>query len=415
MVTKTSETDSCVAGDGFAPHSHPSHSLTREFAMRHARKSRSTSIVSAFATASSVIVSGAWLAACPSSGGGVAPASQPTDASAAAAVVKPVAEATDTTGTVAAPMLPPAVAVAPKADFSVIEWGLLEYTADTAELVTAPAATPTPTTPTPAPPKPPAPVHVIDIPPPRPAARKPVVYLRPGPSWDPATSVSVVVTMAGVGRLHEVWPTPANGPQPAHGARFAWRVNSIRAGSCTPGWGPAVTAPSCASLSTPNDCEAALFETWVPAHPFCLDVAGTAAPALLYNGFPADKAPPVIRTESGNWKNRTAFALPVVLIRAGEKLHRIDGLGAGAEATLDEKSVVSIAATALVESELNRLLLGGSEAADFMRAWGDAIAGPDWQVFGFLGADAVDAVSTLTIEPQPSQTVRVMAFLAGRP
>ncbi len=344
------------------------------------------------------------LAACPST---------PTASPAPDAPPVPQAPEVPTTPAGGADVTPgPGAAPASAGAYTLAEWGLVTYEIGAdgsgAELVSG---------------KVPEKPGVIEIPPPLdpPVARKPVIYLRGFPD---APSVDVSVTFGAPGRLHEVWPTPGGGAQPAHGASYRWTVGRGTEGACAPGWAPAVSAPACASLTRPEACEAAELEAWVPSAPRCLDVGGVRTHALLYNGFPGDpRAPLAFHSEDGRetkpapgaeptLHNVTAFPVGPVFVRGeGGALREITSIAPDKLALADTAALTAEAFEASVLAAVKAAGLNDAEAADFMRAWTPLLRDDAaFTVFGFLSPEAIDAIATLSATPAPDKVVRVMAF-----
>jgi hypothetical protein len=289
----------------------------------------------------------------------------------------------------------------------VAEWGLVMYGPTATEVVSGVA-------PNPIIPPPHQPWETIDGPP----VRKPVIYLLPEAGWHASTPVSVRASFAAGGRMHEVWPTPANGAQPSHGAAWTWSDVKITRGACAAGWAPQVGDAACHSLPKPDACEAAMLEAWVPEGATCLDVAGVRAGALLYNGFPPEgTGAPLAEVAPGRWKNTSKHAIGPFLARLGDGVvHRVENLEAGAElqlsdATREAAREKGAEALAFARGELLRQGMPEGPANDFLRAWGPLLLGDaGWTVFGFLGAPAIEELATLAVTPAPTRVVRVMAF-----
>ena len=244
--------------------------------------------------------------------------------------------------------------------------------------------------------------------------KKPVVYLKPDAGWSSATPISVEVKFAGTGRFREVWPTPKNGPQPSAGASFKWENIKIQEQACASGWAPTSDSPACKSLMDGDECEGAQLESWVPQTPRCLDVNGTPAGALVYNGAPQDLSSPLEQISPGVWKNTSAHALGALLIQHKGALYALKALGAGAQwSTNDQNMPAEVVqdAKAWARAQLKAQGLGSQESEDFMRAWSAALDDKSaWAVFGFFGGSAIERFVTLEVNPKPTKVTRVLAL-----
>ena len=298
------------------------------------------------------------------------------------------------TSTLAAPT--PRSPAASMGAFQVAEWGLMVY--EPARQVAAkPKPKPLPT--------------VRESPP---VIKKPVIYLVPQAEWSWSQAIQVKATLRGAGRMREVWPTPGAGAQPEHGPSFTWSQVRLKPDPCAPGWGATARSAACASLGEGAECEAAELEAWIPVTTRCLDVQGQPAGALLYNGTPDRLDSPLVQRKPGQWEHVGAHALGPLLVAYQGRLYPINRLEPGATLSLvkgPRPEPVPHPAE-WVQRWVGALGLSPAQTADFMRAWRPLLDSPaEWSVFGFLGPEAIEALATLEVDPEPSQIKRVMAFV----
>lgn len=326
----------------------------------------------------------------------------------------------------AAPAPIPAVEVAPapppqavRADYTVHEWGLVQFSGATVALATAssPAIAPRAEVP----PRPPS----VGSPRPSPIQMnvgKPILYLHPGPSFDPATRIDVTVTLPN-GALREVWPTPDRAAQPAHTATWTWTDVAIRPASpCASGWAPPADAPACAGLTGPLGCEAADLPRYLDPVADCLAVGGVDTSVLLYNADKVDLPTPLALERGPDGTvlvNLSPWRFGEVWVRTGGAIERVPSLDAmqrfplaapgGAPALPLADLPAAFAAAAQAQG------LGPTEAAAFAEAWTAVLAAPTWETLAFFPPDAANGVSRLAFDPAPRAVVRVLAFTVAAP
>lgn len=243
---------------------------------------------------------------------------------------------------------------------------------------------------------------------------KPLIMLHPGPTFEPSTDITIGVELVS-GALREVWPTPAPGAQPLHGASYSWSEVHALAEPCGRELAPARDHAACTSIADHGLCEAAEMGIYLSPVASCLTVKGLRTPALVYNGMFVDGSAPLAfgGGDPETIKNLTAEPLGPLYLHGGEDtLFRIEKLDAG--------EVLAISDAAPFEGKLKEVLkkdllakgLTEGEADSFVAAWSpDVLRQPwVWQVFGFYSPEGVEAIAPLSVSPQPRGIVRVMAL-----
>lgn len=302
--------------------------------------------------------------------------------------------------------------------YALHEWGVVRFDAGIPEIVTSGYDDRVPGLQAPTIDRP---VHV----------RKPLIYLHPGPDFDLSTNIDITVSLAQ-GTLHEVWPTPALGAQPAHGNAFTWSGVQIAGESCGAQTAPQLVDLPCASLGAGHVCEAFELTAYLGEVPHCLTYDGIAAPVLLYNGEPENLNPPVhvadVVDENGGRSTRvmniSGAAIGIAYILEGRQVYRVDGirgLGSVDTSTLTPSFWLGESDESLIESiraDLIGLGLTAGEADDFVAAWRPDVLNTTvlpWRVFGFYDRTSIDASWPLQANPAPQRIERVMAFTIENP
>ena len=296
--------------------------------------------------------------------------------------------------------------------FDVHEWGLIRFGATT-EIATSGFGLVVPGEVSPSP----DPTFDED----RPATRKPVIYIHPGPDFDPSTEISVSITLTE-GSLREIWPTPAAGGQPSLGSSHTWSPITVTPGiSCGSELAPSLDDEACQTLTDGGVCEAAEMALYLGMVPHCLSVGSPAiqSPVLLYNGYVTLESPVALSvgTTGHTVSNLSEGPVGPLWVVADEKVFVVEVLGVG-ESLLLEAPIPHFSIDSLTDllSQVNSALvergLTSVEAEHFVTAWRpDVLAQPlPWQTFGFYGDEAIDAAFPLTIDPTPAETRRVLAF-----
>jgi hypothetical protein len=300
----------------------------------------------------------------------------------------------------------------PAARYTVHEWGLVDVAADgSVELAAGPGQANL------AAPRPPQPHPVVTPDTGWGTARKPVLYFH---LVEGEVQVSVSATMTFGSMLERFPATAMNGPD------LRWDQVRIVGRACGAHTYPTVGSAGCEGIAD-NYCEAAELAAYEASDASCLVVDGRDYNHLFYRGGGRGMSVPITVTRSGGdltIHNASAFAIPLALSVSTDTgsrrdrraappavtIRRFGRIPAGTSTEFHEAIPVDQALT-MVRAELGLLGLTGPEIQAFMNAWEQAVfRAPNvgTSVIYLLPPELVDAVSTLSLTPEPEATRRAM-------
>lgn len=298
----------------------------------------------------------------------------------------------------------------PAGRYSVHEWGLVDVAADgSVELAAGPGLANR------AQARPDAPVVHPD--PGFGAARKPVLYFH---LVEGEVQVSVSATMTFGSMLERFPATAMRGPD------LRWDQVRIVGRACAATTYPRVDSEACQGISD-NYCEAAELAAYEASDASCLVVDGHDYNHLFYRGGGRGMSVPITVSRNGDTlhvNNASAYAIPLALsithdtvsrrdrraAPAAVTIRRFGRIPAGTGADFHEAIPVDQAIT-MVRAELGLLGLTAPEVQAFMNAWEEPVfRAPNvgTSVIYLLPPELVDAVSTLSLTPEPEATRRAM-------
>ena len=300
----------------------------------------------------------------------------------------------------------PAVASAQTADYVMHEWGLVSFMELQAEFLTSGHGA-----------RVVIPSEVQPV-----ISTKPIIYLTPGPTFAPATTISATISIPQ-GYLHEIYPLAPTSMQPvlSENPTYTWNSISLMSTGCGPEGSPTVHDAPCIALGPGAICEAAELPLYLRPVDACLQADGMNAPILLWNAVNANWPSPVhvdVTSQLPTVTNTSADPVGGVFVRAGEGVQYLGALAPGATAAASVDALSLVTQAQLIDAVRAELLgqgLSANEAEDFIDAWRpDQLAfPPPWTALGFFDTTTIEMRAPLTLVPEPTERVRVLAFAAN--